>query len=57
MLLIAQLLLLLLVANGAPILAHKLLGETGSCPLDGGVKAWDGRPLLGPTTSASIGSP
>lgn len=42
-----NLLLLLLIANGTPILARIVLGEHFQCPLDGG-KLWlDGRPLLG----------
>jgi CDP-2,3-bis-(O-geranylgeranyl)-sn-glycerol synthase len=44
-----QLLLLLAVANNAPIAAKRLLGHTWSCPLDGGVKLRDERPLLGPS--------
>ncbi|NIR29622.1 MAG: CDP-archaeol synthase [Gammaproteobacteria bacterium] len=42
------LLLLLLVANGAPLIAHHLLGDRLSWPLDGGRRFLDGRPLLGP---------
>jgi hypothetical protein len=44
-------LLLLLVANGAPILARQLLGERFASPLDGGLRFIDGRPLLGPSKS------
>lgn len=44
-----RLLLLLLVANGAPILTRKLLGPRLNQPLDGGIKAPDGRRLLGPS--------
>lgn len=40
-------LLLLAVANSAPLLGHKLLGRRLACPLDGGWKFLDGRPLLG----------
>ena len=43
----AELLLLLVTANGAPILVDKALGERLDCPLDGGLVAWDGRRLLG----------
>jgi hypothetical protein len=46
---VIQLLLLLLVANGAPIIAHNLLGGCWSRPLDGGRLFRDGRPWLGPT--------
>jgi CDP-archaeol synthase len=42
-----ELLLLLMVANGTPILAKKVLGGFLDHPLDGGAKAGDGRRLLG----------
>jgi CDP-2,3-bis-(O-geranylgeranyl)-sn-glycerol synthase len=42
-----RLLLLLLAANGLPILARKWLGTGWAWPLDGGRRAWDGRPWLG----------
>ncbi len=41
------LLLLILAANGAPILAAALLRRSGSWPLDGGLLWLDGNPLLG----------
>jgi hypothetical protein len=44
-----QILGLLLVANGAPIIARGLLGERGNWPLDFGWVFFDGRPLLGPS--------
>ncbi|HHO68857.1 MAG TPA: CDP-archaeol synthase [Gammaproteobacteria bacterium] len=44
---IALLLVMLLAANGAPVLAWRLLGERCAAPVDGGRTAWDGRPLLG----------
>jgi hypothetical protein len=44
-------LLLLLVANGTPILARLWLGERFSRPLDGGLRFMDGRPLLGSAKS------
>jgi CDP-2,3-bis-(O-geranylgeranyl)-sn-glycerol synthase len=47
-LLILQLLLLLAVANGTPILAKRLLGDTLDRPLDGGAIFTDGRPWFGP---------
>ncbi len=40
-------LLLLFVANGAPIMARKWLGNRYATPLDFGVKFKDGRPWLG----------
>ncbi len=46
---IGQILVLLLVANGAPIIARDLLGNRGDWPLDLGWRFVDGRPLLGPS--------
>jgi hypothetical protein len=46
---IGQILSLLVVANGAPIIARDLLGERGAWPLDFGWIFFDGRPLLGPS--------
>jgi hypothetical protein len=43
----AQLLVLLLAANSAPVLAKRLLGNRWSSPIDGGRRLPDGRPLLG----------
>ena len=42
-----RLLLLLAVANSAPIAAKRLLGDRWSAPLDGALRFVDGRPLLG----------
>lgn len=42
-------LLLLLIVNGAPILARLALGPRGSVALDGGRLAPDGKPWLGPS--------
>lgn len=44
-----KLLLLLMAANGAPILARFLLGTRWECPIDGGRRFIDGQPLLGPS--------
>ena len=44
-------LLLLLVANGAPVITRWWLDRRYSWPLDGGLLFFDGRPLLGPTKS------
>ncbi len=44
---ILQGLILLLVANGTPVLATRLLGQRLAWPLDCGLKLPDGRPLLG----------
>jgi len=43
------LLLLLIVANGAPLVASRLLGRRLASPVDGGCRWRDGRPLLGPS--------
>ena len=43
-----RLLLLLGVANSAPIAARRLLADRWAAPLDGGLNFVDGRPLLGP---------
>lgn len=45
---IGQCLVLLLVANGAPIIARDLLKNHWSYPIDGGKTWYDGRPLFGP---------
>lgn len=42
-----QILLLLGVANGTPIIARKILGERFATPLDGGLKLADGQRLFG----------
>lgn len=42
-------LLLLVVANGTPVLAHHILGERFRWPVDGGIRFFDQRPLLGPS--------
>ncbi|SES84383.1 MULTISPECIES: CDP-archaeol synthase [Marinobacter] len=41
------LLLLLVLANGAPVVAARLLQHRFSAPVDGGLRLWDGQPLLG----------
>jgi CDP-2,3-bis-(O-geranylgeranyl)-sn-glycerol synthase len=46
-LLILQLMILLTLANGTPVVANKILGRRLAWPLDGGIKFFDGRPLLG----------
>jgi hypothetical protein len=43
-----DLIFLLAVANGAPVIAKRLLGRRFACPLDGGAMFIDGRPLFGP---------
>ncbi len=48
---ILQALVLLLVANGTPVAATRLLGGRAAWPIDGGRSLGDGRPLLGPSKS------
>ncbi|MGA8014064.1 MAG: CDP-archaeol synthase [Candidatus Acidiferrales bacterium] len=45
--LILQLLALLAVANGTPVLAKDILGDRFAIPIDGGTKFVDARPILG----------
>jgi len=47
--LVAQLVILLAVANGAPVLAKKAFATRFDRPLDGEAIFVDGRPLLGPS--------
>lgn len=42
-----KVLLLLLAANGAPVLGKRLLGSRLAVPIDGGLRFVDGRPPLG----------
>jgi CDP-2,3-bis-(O-geranylgeranyl)-sn-glycerol synthase len=44
---ILQLLVLLLIANGTPVIAKRIMGNRASSPLDAGVKLPDGQPLFG----------
>ena len=44
-----KILVLLFVANGAPVLAKYLLRHRFEAPLDGGLNFLDGRPLFGPS--------
>jgi len=44
-----ELLILLALANGAPLIAKRLLGSRLAWPLDGGWRFFDGRPLFGPS--------
>jgi hypothetical protein len=46
--LLLQLLILVVVANGAAVVAKKLLGATLARPLDGGAIFLDGQPIFGP---------
>ena len=38
---------LLVLANGAPVIARRLLGECCAAPIDAGLRLADGQPLLG----------
>lgn len=44
-----KMLMLLVIANGAPILGKKIFGTAFSHRLDGGIKLRDGHPLFGPS--------
>ena len=44
-----KLLTLIIIANGIPLLAARLLKKRGSWPLDAGLRFLDGQPLLGPS--------
>ena len=44
---VLQLLILLTMANGSPVVAKKIFGTSFSWPLDGNIKFVDGRPLFG----------
>jgi CDP-archaeol synthase len=44
---LAQLLILLALANGSPVIAKRIFGETYALPIDGNARFVDGRPVLG----------
>jgi CDP-archaeol synthase len=44
---IMRLILLVIVANGTPVIAKKFLGNRFSYPVDSGVRCHDGQPLFG----------
>jgi CDP-diglyceride synthetase len=46
---LAQLLILLAVANGSPVIAKRVLGGRYARPVDGNILFLDGQPLLGPS--------
>jgi CDP-diglyceride synthetase len=48
-LLIAQLLTLLAVANGTPVVAARIFKQVFAFPIDGGATFFDGQPLFGPS--------
>lgn len=47
MLISLKLFVMLVLANGAPVVAGKILRQRWSAPVDGGLNWFDGRPLLG----------
>ena len=47
LLLIAKVLFLLAIANGAPLVGKKILGDKMAVPIDGGLILSDGQPLFG----------
>ena len=46
---LAQLLALLALANGTPVIAKRIFGENYAVPIDGNARFVDGRALLGPS--------
>ena len=46
---IVELLILLMLANGAPLFATKIFGPRWAYPVDGNIRFVDGRQLLGPS--------
>jgi len=48
-LLLGKLLVLLSIANGAPVLVKKVCGQRCSWPIDGSLNFFDGSPLFGPS--------
>ena len=46
---LAQLLVLLTLANGSPVIAKRIFGENYAVPIDGNARFVDGRALLGPS--------
>jgi CDP-2,3-bis-(O-geranylgeranyl)-sn-glycerol synthase len=57
-LIVLQLLILLTLANGSPVVARRILGGYLAHPIDGNVAFFDGRPLFGSskTTRGVLGS-
>jgi hypothetical protein len=46
---LAQVLILLSLVNGYPVIAKRIFGEAYAGPVDGNRRFVDGRPLLGPS--------
>lgn len=47
-----KILVLLVIANGAPIIANRVLAKRLNQPIDGGLVLKDGRALFGPSKTA-----
>jgi len=46
---LAQVLILLSLANGSPVIAKRIFGDNYAVPVDGNARFFDGRPLVGPS--------
>jgi hypothetical protein len=46
---LTQVLILLALANGSPVIAKRIFGEIYAAPVDGNAQFIDGRPLVGPS--------
>jgi hypothetical protein len=46
---LVQVLILLSLANGSPVIAKRIFGETYVAPVDGNARFVDGQPLIGPS--------
>ena len=46
---LAQLLVLLTLANGSPVITKRIFGEKYAVPIDGNARFVDGQPLFGPS--------
>src|SRR6516162_8281415 len=46
---LAQVLILLSLANGSPVIAKRIFGDNYATPVDGNARFFDGRPLVGPS--------
>jgi hypothetical protein len=46
---LTQVLILLALANGSPVIAKRIFGENYAAPVDGNARFVDGQPLVGPS--------
>jgi hypothetical protein len=46
---LAQVLILLALANGSPVIAKRIFGDNYAVPIDGNARFVDGQPLVGPS--------